>query len=137
MRTVFSVLLALACRAEELRIQPVFENTLLDRGALWLLVVGGHSAPEERVPSVRELAVRLRVTPLTVQKVYRMLIEHGVLVSRPGAGAFVAKHRPSGADRSGMASEVTPAGGGRTEASPISPLAAAVPAHARWSELTQ
>lgn len=82
---------------------PVYAQ--IERG-LSLLVAGGHWAPEERVPSVRELAVRLRVNPLTVQKAYRLLIVQGVLVSRPGAGVFVAKRQPASADPRGMAEEV-------------------------------
>ncbi len=82
---------------------PVYAQ--IERG-MSLLVAGGHWAPEERVPSVREMAVRLRVNPLTVQKAYRLLIDQGVLVSRPGAGVFVAKRQPASADPRGMAEEV-------------------------------
>lgn len=82
---------------------PVYAQ--IERG-MSLLVAGGHWAPEGQVPSVRELAVRLRVNPLTVQKAYRLLIEQGVLVSRPGAGVFVAKRQPASAEPRGMAEEV-------------------------------
>ncbi len=45
----------------------------------------------DRLPSVREAAVRLRVNPLTVVKAYRHLQEEGLLEIRPGAGVFAAR----------------------------------------------
>ncbi len=43
------------------------------------------------VPSVRQLARRLSVTPNTVERAYQRLITAGVLVSRRGRGTFVAE----------------------------------------------
>jgi GntR family transcriptional regulator len=44
----------------------------------------------DQLPSVRELAVRLAINPLTVVKVYRILREDGIVTTRPGAGIFVS-----------------------------------------------
>ena len=55
------------------------------------LLGSGHWKPGDRLPSVRETAVRLRVNPLTVVKAYRHLQEEGLLETRPGAGVFAAK----------------------------------------------
>ena len=55
------------------------------------LLGSGHWKAGDRLPSVRETAVRLRVNPLTVVKAYRHLQEAGLLETRPGAGVFVAK----------------------------------------------
>jgi len=55
------------------------------------LLGSGHWKAGDRLPSVREPAVRLRVNPLTVVKAYRHLQEAGLLETRPGAGVFVAK----------------------------------------------
>lgn len=55
------------------------------------LLGGGHWKPGDRLPSVRETAVRLQVNPLTVVKAYRHLQEEGLLETRPGAGVFAAK----------------------------------------------
>lgn len=55
------------------------------------LLGSGHWAPGDRLPSVRETALRLRVNPLTVVKAYRRLQEEGLLVTRPGAGVYAAK----------------------------------------------
>lgn len=51
----------------------------------------GHWKAGDRLPSVRETAVRLRVNPLTIAKAYRHLQEEGLLESRPGAGFFAAQ----------------------------------------------
>jgi GntR family transcriptional regulator len=55
------------------------------------LLGGGHWKPGDKLPSVRETAVRLQVNPLTVAKAYRHLQEEGLLETRPGAGVFAAK----------------------------------------------
>jgi GntR family transcriptional regulator len=55
------------------------------------LLGGGHWQPGDRLPSVRETAVRLKVNPLTVVKAYRHLQEEGLLETRPGAGVYAAK----------------------------------------------
>lgn len=55
------------------------------------LLGSGHWKPGDRLPSVRETAVRLQVNPLTVVKAYRHLQEEGLLETRPGAGVFAAK----------------------------------------------
>lgn len=55
------------------------------------LLGGGHWKPGDRLPSVRETAVRLKVNPLTVVKAYRHLQEEGLLETRPGAGVYAAK----------------------------------------------
>ena len=55
----------------------------------------------DRLPSVRETAVRLQVNPLTVVKAYRHLQEEGLLETRPGAGVYAARipQAPRGARR--------------------------------------
>jgi GntR family transcriptional regulator len=49
-----------------------------------------HLRPGDPVPSVRQLARALSVTPNTVERAYQRLITSGVLVSRRGRGTFVA-----------------------------------------------
>ena len=55
------------------------------------LLGSGHWKAGDRLPSVRETAVRLQVNPLTVVKAYRHLQEEGLLETRPGAGVYAAK----------------------------------------------
>jgi GntR family transcriptional regulator len=57
----------------------------------------GDLGPEEPLPSVRALAMRLRVNPNTVQQAYRELERAGVVYSRRGQGTFAA--RPDGTDQ--------------------------------------
>ena len=47
--------------------------------------------PGDPVPSVRQLARILSVTPNTVERAYQRLITAGVLLSRRGRGTFVAE----------------------------------------------
>lgn len=46
--------------------------------------------PEERVPSVRELAVQLEVNPNTVMRTYEFLQQQEVIYNQRGIGYFVA-----------------------------------------------
>ncbi len=65
------------------------------------LVALGAFKPGTAVPSVRELAQRLRINPATVAKAYQRLTDAGVLVVRRGEGTFVSDDpaTPSGPDR--------------------------------------
>jgi len=50
----------------------------------------GRLAREERLPTVRQLAQQLAINPNTIAKAYRQLEQEGIIVTRAGAGAFVA-----------------------------------------------
>ena len=54
------------------------------------LVATGTLRQGDRLPSVRDLAVELRVNRNTAAKAYRMLETDGVLETRAGHGTFVA-----------------------------------------------
>lgn len=54
-------------------------------------VARGRLAPEERLPSVRELSRNLVVNPNTIARVYTELEREGILNTRPGLGVFVAR----------------------------------------------
>jgi GntR family transcriptional regulator len=58
-------------------------------------IATGRLAPGERLPGVRILAREVLVNPNTVAKVYRDLERDGVLRTRTGSGAFVAKRAPA------------------------------------------
>lgn len=53
--------------------------------ALGRLTVG------QKLSTVRELAADLVINPNTIGKAYRQLEQEGIIVTRPGAGAFVAQ----------------------------------------------
>jgi GntR family transcriptional regulator len=44
----------------------------------------------EKLPTVRQLAAQLAINPNTIAKAYRLLEGEGIIVTRPGAGAFIA-----------------------------------------------
>ena len=52
-------------------------------------VAAGVLRPGEILPSVRELAKRLRVNPATVAQAYKELASEGFVEARHGAGTFV------------------------------------------------
>jgi len=57
-------------------------------------VAYGLLGADERLPSVRELAVALRVNPNTVARAYRELEYEGLIESRQGDGTFVSAQAP-------------------------------------------
>jgi len=50
---------------------------------------------ESKVPSVRDVALHLRINPNTVAKAYRELELEGVLFTRKGQGTFVSRIQPT------------------------------------------
>jgi GntR family transcriptional regulator len=53
-------------------------------------IASGKLVKDDRLPTVRDLAARLVINPNTIAKAYRQLEQEGVIVTRAGAGAFVA-----------------------------------------------
>src|SRR5258706_3104391 len=62
-------------------------------------LVLGTLAPEEPLPSVRQLAAELRVNPNTVQQAYRELERAGLVYVRRGQGTFAAALPAGGTKR--------------------------------------
>lgn len=69
-------------------------------------VVLGTLAPDAPLPSVRQLAVELRVNPNTVSQAYRELEREGVVYVRRGQGTFAAKGGSNGVERRQLARAV-------------------------------
>jgi GntR family transcriptional regulator len=63
-------------------------------GRLKVAIAAGELRPAEALPSVRELAARLRVNPATVVQAYRDLEAEGFVEIRHGAGTFVRELAP-------------------------------------------
>ena len=53
------------------------------------IIANGTLEAHQKLPAVRELAYQINVTPGTVARAYRMLIEDGVLEAGVGRGTFV------------------------------------------------
>ena len=65
--------------------RPIYEQI---RDGIRALLVSGALARDERLPSVRELAVQLAINPNTIQRAYRELESEGYIYSVPGKGSF-------------------------------------------------
>jgi GntR family transcriptional regulator len=63
-------------------------------GRLRVAVAAGELRPGEPLPSVRQLASKLRVNPATVVQAYRELETEGFVEMRQGAGTFVKEVIP-------------------------------------------
>ena len=50
----------------------------------------GRLVEGDRLPTVRELAVTVAINPNTIAKAYRQLEQEGIIMTKAGAGAFVA-----------------------------------------------
>ena len=50
----------------------------------------GRLIKDQKLPTVRQLAAQLAINPNTIAKAYRQLEQEGIIVTKPGAGAFVA-----------------------------------------------
>ena len=57
-----------------------------------LLILKGVLAPDEQMPSVRNLAMEISTNPNTVQKAFTELERQGFIYSVKGRGNFVAKN---------------------------------------------
>ena len=65
---------------------PIYEQ-LVDK--IKELIISNVLKPDEKLPTVRDLAGQLTVNPNTVQKAYRELEYRGYIYSLPGKGNFV------------------------------------------------
>jgi DNA-binding transcriptional regulator YhcF (GntR family) len=73
---------------------PVPIRTQL-QGLIEYGITCGQLAPGEALPSVRELAEKLGVAPMTVSQVYADLKAASLIDTRPGAGTFVSDSQPA------------------------------------------
>lgn len=67
--------------------RPIYEQV---RDSLRQLILTGAIAPEEKLPSVRELAGSLAINPNTIQRAYRELERMGLIYTVAGKGAFAS-----------------------------------------------
>ena len=67
--------------------RPIYEQV---KDGFRQLIFSGILKPDEKLPSVRELAGSLAINPNTIQRAYRELELEGCICSVPGKGSFVA-----------------------------------------------
>jgi GntR family transcriptional regulator len=58
-------------------------------------VARGDLLPDERLPSVRELAAQLLINPNTIARAYREMEREGLVYTQPGRGVFVRADCPA------------------------------------------
>lgn len=75
---------------------PIYEQI---KDGLRTLIVTGAVLPDEKLPSVRELAAQLSINPNTIQRAYRELEQEGYLYTAAGRGAFCADWRAAARER--------------------------------------
>jgi GntR family transcriptional regulator len=61
-------------------------------------IAGGTLGAGDQLPTVRQLAVELRINPNTVARVYKELEHQGLIATRQGSGTFVAAKQPRVSD---------------------------------------
>ena len=62
-------------------------------------MIRGLLQPDDKLPSVRELARQAAINPNTIQKAYRDLEAEGLIYTAPGRGCFVAQPKAEYAQR--------------------------------------
>lgn len=68
--------------------RPIYEQ-IVER--IQQLIVSGALSPDEKIPSVRNLAIDLSINPNTIQKAYQELERLGFIYTVKGKGNFVAE----------------------------------------------
>ena len=68
--------------------RPLYEQAV---DGFRTLIVAEALAPDDKLPSVRSLAMQLAINPNTIQRAYRELETEGIIYTVPGKGCFAGK----------------------------------------------
>lgn len=68
--------------------RPIYEQI---EDGLRRLIISQAIAPNEKLPSVRELASKLAINPNTIQRAYRELETQGYIYTVSGKGSFASE----------------------------------------------
>lgn len=82
--------------------RPIYEQLTVNITAMAL---SGELKPDEQLPSVRQLAVQLKINPNTIAKAYAELERRGVTYTVPGKGSFINSDLSSAAKAQQSAAE--------------------------------
>ena len=82
-------------RIDPAKSEPIYAQLM---GEVKYFVATGMMSPGEALPSVREMALKLRINPNTVARAYRGLEREGVVITMRGKGVFVSDS-PRGGDK--------------------------------------
>lgn len=67
---------------------PIYRQVVLQ---VQRLILAGSLSEGQQLESVRDLAQRLKINPMTISKAYNLLEMDGFLVRRRGIGLFIAR----------------------------------------------
>lgn len=67
--------------------RPIYEQI---KDGMRNRILSGAIAPDDKLPSVRDLATELAINPNTIQRAYRELESDGYIYSVPGKGSFAS-----------------------------------------------
>ena len=67
--------------------RPIYEQV---KDNFRQLIISGALPPDEKMPSVRELAASLTINPNTIQRAYMQLEQEGLIYPVKGTGNFIA-----------------------------------------------
>lgn len=67
--------------------RPIYEQI---KSKIKDLIINGALKPEDKIPSVRELAQILTINPNTIQKAFKDLENEGIIYAVKGKGNFIA-----------------------------------------------
>ncbi len=67
--------------------RPIYEQI---KDGLKTLMLAGAIAKDEKLPSVRDMAVKMSINPNTIQRAYRELEAEGFIYSVSGKGSFAS-----------------------------------------------
>ncbi len=70
--------------------RPIYEQI---RENIKKQIISGVLKPDDRLPSVRELATKLIINPNTIQRAYHELENEGYIYKIAGKGTFVSENR--------------------------------------------
>ena len=78
--------------------RPIYEQI---KEQLRKLIVTNAIQPDEKIPSIREVATSLAINPNTIQRAYRELESEGYIYTIAGKGSFAAPRQDIDTKREG------------------------------------
>lgn len=69
--------------------KPIYEQIMY---RVRKLIISGSLQPKEKLPSVRELAMKLAINPNTIARAYKQLEAEGYVYTVSGSGTYVSEH---------------------------------------------
>lgn len=69
--------------------KPIYEQIMQ---SVRKLIISGSLQPKEKLPSVRELAMKLAINPNTIARAYKQLEAEGYVYTVSGSGTYVSEH---------------------------------------------